>query len=190
METFLTTIIGGLTIPAIAFAFKLALDRWVIGRSKEFTVELENGKIETVTVDASASDAQVAAAIHSGMALERDVAVALEKMSRSTDTFRAHSGNDVDFLIQMPGKTFAIECKTSVAQISAASINKYLEGGSSKLFLVSREPASPQVLERNREFIESGKLLYIDIPAGEDAFAKMSSVLSSELQTKWRDTTA
>lgn len=191
-ETFITTIIGGLTIPAIAFAFKLALDRWIIGRSKEFTVELENGKIETVTVDASANDVQVAATIHSGIALERDVAAALEKISQNTDTVSARSGKRVDFLIQVPGKIIAIECKTSVDQISEASIEKYLEaeGGSSKLLLVTRKPAPRRVLERTREFIESGKLLYIEIRPGDDVFEKMSSVISSELPTKRRDTSA
>lgn len=189
METFLTTIIGGLTIPVLAFAFKIAFDRWLVGRSKEVTVELANGKIETFTVDADAGDAQIVDEVHSGMALERDVAAALKKISLNTGRLTAREGKHVDFLVQVQGKTLAIECKTNVDQIGVSSVEKYLEaeGGSGKLLLVSRKPAPPGVLQRTGQYIESGKLSYIYIPTGTDVFDALFDAVSSELRVQRSD---
>ncbi|MCC6072516.1 hypothetical protein ACFSQU_08740 [Massilia sp. GCM10020059] len=183
MNNFLTSIVGGLAIPLLALLFKLAYDRWLVGRTKDVIATLDNGKVETFTVHASASDDQVADTVRYGITFKRDVSAALEKLSRSLDGFRLREAPHVDFIVEVRGRTIAIECKNDVEHISEAAIEKFLraKAGLSKLLLVSRQPVPSTVLDRTHRFIESGQLSYVAISANDDIAAELSKAMRLEL---------
>lgn len=150
----------------------------------------ENGKVDTVTVDASASDAEVAYAIREDVELERDVAIALRKLSQDGLGLIVQEGGPVDFLVRSPEKTIAIECKANVDHISEASIERYLnaiKGEASKLLLISASSPSASAAYTLNRFTESGHLSYIDISRSDDMLEALSKAITMEFLAPRRD---
>lgn len=190
MENFLANMIAGLTVPALAIAFKLAFDHWLIGRTKEVVARLENGKVKTFTVHANASDEQVADAVRDGLTLERDVFWGLEKLSRTLEGLRVREGEQVDFIVELPNRTVAIECKSNVDQLDEATIAKHLnaEAGFNTLLIVSRQTAPKTLLQRTSRFIESGQLVYVTIGNMDDIGEKISTAMRVDLRPQHPET--
>lgn len=184
MEDFLTTITPGIAFAIMAFASKLAIDRWLMGRTKEVIARFANGRVETFTVNASASDVEVADAVRDGIEFEFDVGVALGQMSQSMPGILVQEGGAVDFLVRSPEKTIAIECKADLDNISAASIERYLsgiKGQASRLLLVSTSPPSASAASTLKRFVESGQLSYIPISRSVDIVEALTNAISIEL---------
>ena len=179
MENSLPNIIAALLLPALAIAFRMAFERWLVGRTKDVTARLENGKIKVFTVQANANDKQIAATVRDGLTLEREVSMALEKISNETSALHVRDGSNVDFLVALRDELIAIECKTSVDQIDDAAIKRYLdsEPGISKLLLVTRH-VNPEVLtQATHHLTETAKLNFVQVVDPDDIVGALAAAL-------------
>ena len=179
MDNFLANIIAGLTVPALAIAFNIAFERWLVGRTKEVVAHLANGRNKTFTVHANASDAQIVEVVGNGLTLERDVFRALNRLQLGISGLEVRYGAHVDFVVEMPTRKVAIECKINVDQIDDVSVERQLslEDDISELLLVVREPVPANLLVRTRRLIDAGKLKLVIIEESDELEGQLSAAM-------------
>ena len=184
MEHSLPNIIAALALPVLAILFKMAFERWLAGRTKEITARLENGKIKVFTVQANANDKQIAATVRDGLTLERDVSMALERLSDETSALQVRDGSNVDFIVTLRGEMIAIECRANADQIDDAAINRYLDSapGITKLLIVTRH-VNPTVLAQTASHLsEAGKLAFVEIVNPDNTAGALAAALGLDQQ--------
>jgi hypothetical protein len=184
MENFLSGAVTVVFIPIVAFVFKAILHLWLRGKTKEVIAKTSEGKVESFTVAANASDAQIADSVRQSLVFERHVYDALKKIVGDLKGFEAHQSRQVDFIAQFQGKKLAIECKDSVDRLSEESIERYLkaEDGLSKLLLVSRRPPSSKVMELTRHLVDSGRVSFLNVSNDEEILPQVWRAVRQELR--------
>jgi len=184
MEAFSSFAVG-IVIPVMALIAKASLDKYFSRRMKEVVVRKENGRKETISIDANATNDQVLSEVASAMEFERVVEQAIKSIQSRSASMDFHQGSNVDFVVAFPDRKVAIEVKASADEVTTDQVAQYLseEPNLERLILVSKKPFSTPVRERlEAAAARLGKVTFVTVQDNEKVESDLAAAIAGNGQ--------